>query len=86
MQLLHILRLFKSIESALVNIEHQSAMHRCGSILTQASRNLDALFQGVKCVNKLTHSTSCDLVPQHITDILCSVLKMYVIYWYNAGV
>ena len=76
----------QGIESALVDEDHQLGAFRWGSIFTQTTRKFDAVFHSVKCVNWLSYSTSYNLVPQHITDILCSVLKMYVIYWYNTGV
>lgn len=48
MQLLHILRQFKSIESALVNEKHLLRAFRWGSILTQAVKKFDVAFHDVK--------------------------------------
>ena len=51
MQLLHILRQFKSIKSTLVNEDHLLAAFRWGALFTKTPQKFDTLFQGVKCIN-----------------------------------
>lgn len=51
MQLLHILRQFKSIESTLVNESHLLESLCSVSILTQAVKKFDVAFHDIKLIN-----------------------------------
>ena len=65
----------QSIETALVNIEHLLGSYCSASILSKAARNLATAFCGIKVVNQLFYSIIRFLIPQHITDILCTELR-----------